>query len=181
MLVWDGIMKSWERFRGSSSPSGMPPPAPCRPGSRGAPRRRSRPGFEPSNASGASWRGAPTSRSPTTSGYQNRGTVHRIVQKILARHEAELVDELRALELARLDHLQAAFYPAATSGDVKAAEMVLKVMAARCRLLQLDRMTAETSSTPEDHVVVGGTQAEFIEALKLGRRVASSPGTGPWA
>ncbi|WP_299442285.1 hypothetical protein [uncultured Phycicoccus sp.] len=106
-------------------------------------------------------------------GYANRGTVHRIVHTALARHEAENVEDFRALELARLDHLQAAFFPAATSGDVKAAEVVLKVMAARCRLLSLDRAARSDPNRAQNLVVVGGTKEEFESALLAGQMQGS--------
>src|SRR6478735_1495695 len=39
-------------------------------------------------------------------GYANRGTVYRIVHQALTNREIETVDELRALEVARLDAVQ---------------------------------------------------------------------------
>jgi hypothetical protein len=72
-------------------------------------------------------------------GYANRGTVHRIVQQALHTREAESVDDLRHLELARLDALQAALWPRAMKGDVPAALAVLRVVDQRLRLLGLDR------------------------------------------
>lgn len=102
-------------------------------------------------------------------GYANRGTVHRIVQQALARHEVEGVEELRALELARLDEVQLAFWDQATSGDAKAAEVVLKVVAARCRLLQLHRGPLEPSGAASSPVVVvGGSKEQFVAALTTG-------------
>lgn len=102
-------------------------------------------------------------------GYASRGNVHRIVNRTLAQHEVETIEELRALELARLDGLQAAFYEDAVAGDAKAAEVCLKVIAARCRLLQLDRKVTTEPSTAERVVVVGGTTEEYIAALRTGR------------
>lgn len=109
-------------------------------------------------------------------GYASRGTVHRIVQQTLAQHEVEGIEELRALELARLDGIQAAFYEDALAGDIKAAEVVLKVIAARCRLLQLDRSGSigQEDSAPRS-VVVGGSKEEFIQALRSGSGYSGSP------
>lgn len=70
-------------------------------------------------------------------GYANRGTVHRIVKTALADHELDSVDELRQLELERLDMLQAAYFPRALDGDLSAANIVLKVMDRRLKLLAL--------------------------------------------
>ncbi|HEY3230446.1 MAG TPA: helix-turn-helix domain-containing protein [Roseiflexaceae bacterium] len=47
-------------------------------------------------------------------------------------------EELRTLEAARLDDLQAALWPQARSGSVKAIGMVLRIMERRARLFGLD-------------------------------------------
>lgn len=70
-------------------------------------------------------------------GYANRGTVHRIVQRTLEARLAEGVDELRELEVARLDALQAGLWDAASSGDARACGTILKIIDRRCRLLGL--------------------------------------------
>jgi len=101
-------------------------------------------------------------------GYASRGNVHRIVNQTLAQHEVETIEELRALELARLDGLQAAFFGDAVAGDVKAAEVVLKVITARTRLLQLDRVVTSEPPTANNVVTVGGTTAEYVAALRAG-------------
>src|SRR4051794_7908878 len=54
-------------------------------------------------------------------GYQNRGTAGRAVQDSLSSRIAEVVKEYRELEVARLDALQAAHWPRAVSGSVRAA------------------------------------------------------------
>jgi hypothetical protein len=71
-------------------------------------------------------------------GYANRGTVHRIVQQALSAREADSVDELRHLELARLDDVQAALWPRMMAGEVSAALGVLRVIDQRIRLLGLE-------------------------------------------
>jgi transposase-like protein len=70
-------------------------------------------------------------------GYANRGTVYRIIKTALADHEIDSVDELRQLELDRLDLLQSSYWDQAMSGDNQAAQLVLKVMDRRGRLLGL--------------------------------------------
>ena len=70
-------------------------------------------------------------------GYANRGTVHRIVHTAMHQHEVESVEELRALECARLDAIQLAHWDAAVGGDIVAARLVLRVMDHRARLLGL--------------------------------------------
>jgi hypothetical protein len=72
-------------------------------------------------------------------GYTNRGSAHRAVFKALAEREVTAVDELRQLELDRLERLHATYWhwPKATEGDVAAAHMVLKVIDRQIRLLGL--------------------------------------------
>ncbi len=56
----------------------------------------------------------------------------------IAERTGERVDELRTLELERLDALLAAQWEAAMSGDVRAADRVLRVSERRSRLLGLE-------------------------------------------
>ena len=100
-------------------------------------------------------------------GYANRGTVHRIVQQTLAKHEVESIELHRNLELARLDSLLKTYFPQAISGDLKSAELVLKISALRIKLLRLDSTHQEPDVT--DRIVVTGSKEEFIEALRSGR------------
>jgi hypothetical protein len=72
-------------------------------------------------------------------GYKSRDSVSKAMWKAIDRRSAEGVEENRALELSRLDALQAAHWDRAVDGDTKAAEVVLNVIEKRCRLLGLDR------------------------------------------
>ncbi len=70
-------------------------------------------------------------------GYANRGTVHRVVLEALKTQTVEAVEQLRNLEVARLDALQVALWPAAMAGDVTAVVEVARCIMARCRLFRL--------------------------------------------
>jgi hypothetical protein len=70
-------------------------------------------------------------------GYADRAAAHKDVTRALAANrkaEAEQVEELRHLTVMRYDRLQEAWWPAAVSGDVKAAEVVLKCLAGRAKI-----------------------------------------------
>ncbi len=82
-------------------------------------------------------------------GYANRGTVHRIVQQALDVREVESVDELRQLELDRLDALHASLWPQAMDGHVPSVLALLRVLDLRTRLLGLQTPSAR-KRTPED-------------------------------
>jgi hypothetical protein len=72
-------------------------------------------------------------------GYTNRGSAHRAVSKALAEREIEGLDELRALELDRLDALHAAFWHQAMAGDIDAAKILLAISGQRRRLYGIDK------------------------------------------
>lgn len=78
-------------------------------------------------------------------GYQNRGTAWRAVQDSLNSRIAEGVAEYRDLELARLDALQAAHWPQAVAGSVRSADLVLRVIDRRMRILGLDQSPSTTT------------------------------------
>ncbi|MFD1145959.1 hypothetical protein [Saccharothrix hoggarensis] len=74
-------------------------------------------------------------------GYSSRQAAHKDLQRALARNlalEAAAADELRHVELMRLDRLQGAFWAKAVGGDIKAGELCLRIIAERRKLLGLD-------------------------------------------
>ena len=75
----------------------------------------------------------------TELGYANRSGAWKAVNRALRARTDEAVDEYRALEIARLEELLTAYYPDAMKGDLRAAEMCLKVVGAEVKLLGLDR------------------------------------------
>lgn len=65
----------------------------------------------------------------------------KAIKGMWADRAAESYDAHVAEELAKLDWLERAFLPGAFTGDVKSAEMLLKVMDRKARLLGLDQPT----------------------------------------
>ena len=74
----------------------------------------------------------------TKLGYANRGTVFRVVSEALKTQTVEAVEELRSLEVERLDKLQLALWPAAMAGDVPSVIAATRIIMARCHLLGLE-------------------------------------------
>jgi hypothetical protein len=72
--------------------------------------------------------------------------------------------ELLSLEVMRLDQLQQAYWAAALSGDVRAADVVLKVLDKRTKLLGLDESV--TVDARSQTVIVAGGEGEYIKALE---------------
>jgi hypothetical protein len=74
-------------------------------------------------------------------GYSGRAAAYKDIERALAANLAQeraSSEELRKVELLRLDRLQAAAWQAAATGDLRAIETVLKVIDRRCKLLGLD-------------------------------------------
>ena len=89
-------------------------------------------------------------------GYSHRGSAHRAVFKALDDREAEDVDHLRAIELARLDALQVALWDRAMDGDVEAVLAVLRIMDRRIRLLGLVTSRSSGHASEETIAMVVG-------------------------
>jgi hypothetical protein len=75
-------------------------------------------------------------------GYANASGAQKAYARVVSRVQRESVDEIRDLELDRLDRIQRAFWtPAIVERDKRAAEVVLKVMDRRAKLLGLEAPT----------------------------------------
>jgi hypothetical protein len=72
-------------------------------------------------------------------GYHDRSGAYKAVAAALRAEQAEGVDLLRQLETMRLDALQESLWDAATSGDAKAVDQVVRIIMTRVRLLGLDQ------------------------------------------
>jgi hypothetical protein len=71
-------------------------------------------------------------------GYTNRGAAWRLVQNALRAEVTESATDYLLLSLDRLSEMLYAYWSAATSGkDLAAANIVLKVIEAECKLLGL--------------------------------------------
>lgn len=68
----------------------------------------------------------------------NAGTAYRAVQRALKRTLQEPADELRTLELERLDALHLAMWTKAMGGSLGAVDRVLRIAERRAKLLGLD-------------------------------------------
>jgi hypothetical protein len=74
-------------------------------------------------------------------GYANASGAYRAYQRAAERMVRPNLEEHRDIELERLDRLQAGLWQKAISGDTRAVDAVLRVIAARARLLGLDAPT----------------------------------------
>ncbi len=65
-------------------------------------------------------------------GYTSRGTVYKIVKTAQAAQLTGAVEEHLDIEVSRLNALQAAVWPAAMSGDLRALVVAARIIDARC-------------------------------------------------
>lgn len=70
-------------------------------------------------------------------GYAHRGSVSKAISRALKERTVEAVDALRAIELERLDRLQAAIWHQALDGDLAATVLAVRILDKRARLLGL--------------------------------------------
>ena len=80
-------------------------------------------------------------------GYSNRGNAYHAVIQELSQLRHEAGDEVLALELARLDALLNAIWPAAMKDKNDAVDKVLRIMQRRARLMGLDKQGTEKTKT----------------------------------
>lgn len=71
-------------------------------------------------------------------GYKDHSGAYRAVRAALKKTLQEPADELRAIEVERMDQMLAGLWPKATTGDTWAVDRVLKIMERRANLLGLD-------------------------------------------
>ena len=78
-------------------------------------------------------------------------------------------EQAQYLELERLDRMMLPFFAAACEGDKEGADVALKIMALRMKLLRLDQPMPTDDGVKVQTIVVTGTREEFVAALSEGR------------
>jgi hypothetical protein len=81
-------------------------------------------------------------------GYSNAGAAYKAVQAALKATIQEPADDVRTLEIERLDRLMLALWKLALEGESDAIDRVLKIMDRRAKLLGLDAPTKVTQHSP---------------------------------
>lgn len=71
-------------------------------------------------------------------GYAHKGSAHQAVKAALKRTLQEPTDELRKLELERLDYIMRQLFVSFDAGDMRLSDNILRVIEKRHRLLGLD-------------------------------------------
>jgi len=96
-----------------------------------------------------------------------RSAAYRIISRELVRRAKEdgiQLEQLRALELGRLDEMQAALWPKVQAGIVDAILGVLRILERRARLLGLDSPARHEVAGPEGGAINVASVADEREA-----------------
>lgn len=79
-------------------------------------------------------------------GYASRGGAYTAIQRELKRALREPSDDLRKMEIARLDLLWHAMAPKAVAGDTWSVDRCLAIMERRARLMGLDTQPSDAAA-----------------------------------
>lgn len=112
-------------------------------------------------------------------GYKNRSCAWAAVKSALKSTVKEPAEEVRTLEVARLDSLFLAMYPKARKGDVQAVDRCVRISERRSKLLGLDAATnvdVKSDGKPIGSAVSDERRLAALVALndRIRARVAST-------
>jgi hypothetical protein len=90
-------------------------------------------------------------------GYASASGAHKAYQRLAERFVKPALNELREMELDRLDRLQAGVWGKAITGDIRALDAVLRIIDRRARLLGLEapkevNLKAEVNTYDRDSI-----------------------------
>jgi hypothetical protein len=104
-------------------------------------------------------------------GYRSASGAFNAVKAALKATLREPADELRELELARLDAMLLPLWRRVPSGDEKAVDRVLRIMERRARLLGLDAPRRQELSGPDGKPLAFDLSMLTDEELKILERI----------
>ena len=115
-------------------------------------------------------------------GYRSKATAWKAVEEALLRTIQEPANEVRAIELARLDRWLLNIQPLLQAGNLEAIDRGLKIMARLATLLGLDAPVKVAPTTPDGttsyHPHLIPPEHFFEELLLLSQQLGSQHGNG---
>lgn len=111
----------------------------------------------------------------STVGYASAGAAWKAYQRALVRTLREPAEEVRVQEAERLNRIMTVHLQRAIQGDVASANLVLRIMERRARLLGLDEPTKIENKT-EMTVYQGGGDID-AEVARLARLLEQNSGS----
>jgi len=112
-------------------------------------------------------------------GYATRDGAHKAVTAALQYTLRPPADELRAVDLERLDKLTLAIWQRAIGGDLDAIHTALRILAQRARLLGLEipvPTIAQLQVEQDVHITVDHRQALLDSVVTLAARAGANGG-----
>lgn len=103
-------------------------------------------------------------------GYSDRSSAYNAVNRILkerAAQCAEDADELRAVELERLDTMLKALWPAVEAGEPASIDKAIKIQERRAKLLGLDAPAKQELSGPDGTAIKVDSRGELVSRIAL--------------
>lgn len=102
-------------------------------------------------------------------GRSARAAILQRIKKYYAANQ-DAIEEIMALEMERLDHLQLVCWRLAKDGDLAAVDRILKIMERRAKLMGIDQQTDSgggvDNSVNQTAIFIGGSEDDYIHALK---------------
>lgn len=96
-------------------------------------------------------------------GFAGKSSARKAVVAALAARQVDAVDELRHLEVSRLDQLQSASWEDALAGDVRAVDRILRIITLRAKLLGLFDGASSTVTRSTACLVTGDYTALDVQ------------------
>lgn len=94
----------------------------------------------------------------------------KLLVEITTEYSLDEREQIKALELARLDSLVEPYYIAGVEGDIDSARFALSAMQYRAKVLKLDHPTPDEMASRGHVVLVTGSKEEFQKALLAGQQ-----------
>ena len=104
-------------------------------------------------------------------GYSNYKSAARSVKTALERLVREPAEELRNMELERLNHMLLTLWPRVQGGEYPAIDRAIRIGERIAALTGYDRVIPTTVSTT-NVILIEGTQQDYIQGLKALKKSA---------
>lgn len=103
-------------------------------------------------------------------GYKHASSASKAVKKALDSLVTESADDLRVIEVARLNHMMLAIWDRIQGGDLKAIDRGLRIQQRMSELMGLDAPSKSETVNVQTHVVtIEGDKDAYIRALQEAR------------
>ncbi len=100
-------------------------------------------------------------------GYKTRDSARKAIYSALKDITRESAEDVRTLEIARLDALMLALWPKARQGNETSVDRILRIMERRAKLIGLDSPTKIAPTTPDGQGEwIGKADSDLVDEFK---------------